>query len=301
MKRGIFEGAFPPGLEPGRCAQQAQAAGFQGLELSMRSLDPLLSEARNELTEGILSIERGIGLAAPRPGGLYLSSSDAEVNALRRRIANAGLEVTSVSTMLLFHYPLSSPIPAVRRQAVLILRRMLEAAALLGADAILVPPAMVTPDVSYREAWQRSQEALADMVPSAAELGVAMAIENVWNRFLLSPLEFCDYIDRLASPYVGAYFDVANVLRYGFPDQWIEALGSRLKRVHFKDYRLDVDDLRGFTHLLNGDVPWPRVMQALRRVGYDGWVVAEVTPYRYCPEQAVADSAAALQAIFALG
>jgi L-ribulose-5-phosphate 3-epimerase len=93
---------------------------------------------------------------------------------------------------------------------------------------------------------------------------------------------------------VGAYFDVANVLRYGYPDQWIELLGRRLKRVHFKDYRLDVDDIRGFTYLMQGDVPWSRVVAALRKIGYAGWAIVEVSPYRAHPEQTLFDSFAAI-------
>jgi hexulose-6-phosphate isomerase len=98
---------------------------------------------------------------------------------------------------------------------------------------------------------------------------------------------------------VGAYFDVANVLRYGNPDQWIEFLGPRVKRVHFKDYRLDVDDIRGFTYLMQGDVPWAAVVQALRRAGYSGWAMVEVSPYRVHPEQALVDSARALDRLLA--
>ena len=147
----------------------------------------------------------------------------------------------------------------------------------------------------------KAGEPLPDKVKIPSKhLGVKIAIENVWNRFLLSPLEYRDYIDSFGSTCVGAYFDVANVLRYGFPDQWIEWLGPRLKRIHFKDYRLDLDDIRAFTYLQQGDVPWSRVMAALRRVGYGGWAVVEVSPYRVNPERALFDSAAALNRLLAM-
>jgi hexulose-6-phosphate isomerase len=299
MKRGIFEGAFPLGLELARCFDLAKQAGFEGVELSLQDTDPLLPEARNETTAAIRAIEQSVGLDQAREGGLRLGSTTTEINQIARWAREAGLVITSVSTMQLFYYPLSSPIPSVRERAVHILRKMVEVTAQMGGDLVLVVPGMVTPKVPYQEVWQRSQEVLAALVPYAQDLKVTLAIENVWNRFLLSPLEYRDYIDAFASPYVGAYFDVANVLRYGFPDQWIELLGARLKRVHFKDFRLDLDDIRGFTYLLQGDVPWSRVVKSLRAVGYDGWAVVEVSPYRAQPERALYDSAAALDHLLA--
>ncbi len=319
MKRGIFQGAFPVGLDLAACFRLAKRAGFSGVELTLEACGrgtptlplhcrgrvgnprgPLLPEAQGDTSEAILAIERSVGLAQVRPGGLQLDSTGEEIERLRREAAAAGVAVPSVATTLLFRYPLSSPIPAVREQAVRIVRKMLEAAALLGGDTVLVVPGMVTEDVPYQEVWRRSHETLSSLVPYAAGLGVTIAVENVWNRFLFSPLEFCAYVDSFQSPFVGAYLDVANVLRYGYPDQWIELLGPRLKRVHFKDYRLDVDDIRGFTHLLQGDVPWPRVMRSLAAIGYDGWAVVEVTPYRVHPEQAIFDSAQALDYLLTL-
>ncbi len=300
LQRGIFQGAFPPGLDLVSCFRLARQAGFEGVELTLESAAPLLPEARDDTTASTAAIERSVGVASLRPGGLRLESTPAEIALIRRQAEDEGLRIASVAQMLLFYYPLSSPIPAVRAHALRIVRAMLESAAQLGADLILICPAMVTQEVPYQEAWARSQEALSTLLPLAAELGVAIGVENVWNKFLLSPLEFCAYLDAFHSPLVGAYFDVANVLRYGYPDQWIELLGPRLKQVHFKDYRLDVDDIRGFTQLLQGDVPWPRVMQALKRVGYAGWAVVEVPPYRERPEQALFDAVQALAYLLTL-
>jgi hexulose-6-phosphate isomerase len=127
-----------------------------------------------------------------------------------------------------------------------------------------------------------------------------LGIENIWNKFLLSPLEFVDFIDSFDSPWLGAYFDVANILDYGYPDHWIEDLGDRLKRIHFKDYRQDVGGVAGFTNLLQGDVPWDRVITALNKINYRGWIVAEITPYQSLPEQALKDTHSALEAIFSV-
>jgi L-ribulose-5-phosphate 3-epimerase len=300
MKLGVFEGLFPLGLDLAACFKHAAAVGFEGVELSLVSREPLLEQARNETTEGIIAIEHSIGLDQPRVDGLQLGSTPADINKLKAAASDAGIVIPSVSTMQIFHYPLSSPIPTVREHALRIARKMLESTALLGGDLILVNPGMVTADVPYQEVWDRSHESLASLLPYAAEQGVTIGIENVWNKFLLSPLEFRDYVDSFHSPFIGAYLDVANVLRYGFPDQWIETLGNRLKRVHFKDYRLDVDDIRGFVPLLHGDVPWSRVAKSLKRTGYDGWVVVEVTPYHEYPLQALADAAGACKCILAI-
>src|SRR5690606_16928419 len=104
--------------------------------------------------------------------------------------------------------------------------------------------------------------------------GVQVCVENVWNKFLLSPLEMRGFLDGLKSSSVGSYFDVGNVLATGYPEHWIQLLGSRIKRVHFKDYRRAVGTADGFCDLLSGDVNWPGVVSALCSIGYDGWVTA---------------------------
>jgi hexulose-6-phosphate isomerase len=299
MRAGIFEGAFPVGLDLASCFALVKQAGFEGVELSLQDPAPLLPQARNSTTAAIMAIERSVGLDKPRAGGLRLNSSSEDIETIGHLARDAGLVVTSVSTMQLFYYPLSSAHTLIRERAVEIVRKMIQATARLGGDVVLVVPGMVTVEDAYQQVWDRSHQVLSTLVPYARELGISLAIENVWNNFLLSPLEYRDYIDSFDSPCVGAYFDVANVLRYGFPDQWIESLGKRLKRVHFKDYRLDVDDIRGFTYLMQGDVPWPRVINALRKVDYDGWAVVEVSPYRVHPEQALFDSFAALRQLLA--
>ena len=297
MKLCVFEGAFPVGLDLASCFALVKAAGFEGVELSLQDTTPLLLEAQNETTEGIRAIEQSVGLDRPRDGGLRLDSTPAEIEQIAHSAHEAGLVVTSTSTMQLFYYPLSSNVPVVRERAIQIVRKMIESTAAMGGDLVLVVPGMVTAGDSYQDVWKRSCQVLETIVPFAEKMGVTLAIENVWNKFLLSPLEYRDYIDTFDSPCVGAYFDVANVLRYGFPDQWIELLGDRLKRIHFKDYRLDVDDIRGFTYLMQGDVPWSRVVAALRKIGYSGWAIVEVSPYRVHPEQTLFDSFAALRCL----
>ncbi len=298
MKWGIFQGAFQVGLDLPNCFQLAKAAGFEGVELTLEDAAPLLPEAVNDTTETIRAIEKSVGLDKLRPGGLCFRSKSDDIGIIRAQAEAVGVIIPSTATMQLFYYPLSSPIPVVSERAKSIVRKMITATAQLGGDVVLIAPGMVTQSQSYRDTWQRSYAAIAELLPFAQQHGVSMAIENVWNKFLLSPLEFNDFIDSFNSPYVGAYFDVANVLTYGFPDQWIETLAHRVKRIHFKDFRLDIDNVLGFTYLMQGDVPWERVIQSLERIDYDGWIVVEVTPYPTHPDQVLWDSMAALRRLF---
>jgi hexulose-6-phosphate isomerase len=118
------------------------------------------------------------------------------------------------------------------------------------------------------------------LAPEAERLGVSILVENIWNKFLLSPLEMRSLIDQVGSPRVGALLDTGNLIAFGYPEQWIRILGQRIKEVHLKDYRESVGGVGGFVGLLEGDVNWPEVMAALEEVGYDGFLTAEVFPYR---------------------
>lgn len=295
---GIFQGAFAADLHLEDCLRLAKDCGFGGFELSLETSLPLITEAYTDNTEAILAIERSVGLDQPRPGGLRFESDVDILEKIKRTAHTVGIQIISISTMQLFHYPLSSPVPVVRNRAISIVQKMIDAMAYLGGDLVLVAPGMVTSNVSYQETWINTRNALTKLIPYAAERKVGLGLENIWNKFLLSPLEFATFIDSFDSPWVGAYFDVANILAYGYPDHWIDYLGKRLKRIHFKDYRQAVGGVSGFTNLLQGDVPWRRVVSSLEKIKYDGWVVAEVTPYQSHAEQALKDTYLALEAIF---
>ena len=156
--------------------------------------------------------------------------------------------------------------------------------------------------VSYDIAYARAQDALGLLAAEiAAEGELLLCVENVWNKFLLSPLEMRRFIDGVAHPAVGVYFDVGNVLQHGFPDQWICILGPRIKRVHFKDFRCAVGTSEGFVGLLQGDVDWPGVMAALRSIEYTSYLTAEVLPaYRHKGSRLIYECAAAMDAIMEL-
>lgn len=176
---------------------------------------------------------------------------------------------------------LSHPDEAVRASGVRALEEALADAKLYGATTVLLVPAVVNKEVSYADAYLRSQAEIKKVLPRAAELGIQIGLENVWNNFLVSPLETARYIDELESPQVGAYFDVGNVLRYGWPEHWIRILGKRILKLDIKEYsRKKQEDeglWKGFNvELLEGDCDWPAVMAALREINYQGWGTAEI-------------------------
>ncbi len=192
-----------------------------------------------------------------------------------------GLPIHGVVDSVHWNDTLSDPDPEVRSRGVQALEQALGDSKLYGGTTVLLVPAVVNKQVSYADAYQRSQAEIRKVLPLAGELGIKIGLENVWNNFLLSPLEEARYIDELESPQVGAYFDVGNVLRYGWPEQWIRTLGKRIIKVDIKEFsqkKMHEEGLgKGFgVELFEGDCDWPAVMAAFREIGYDGWGTAEI-------------------------
>jgi len=189
----------------------------------------------------------------------------------------SGVRVDSVMNMAHWKYPLSSGDPAVVATSLEGMRTSLHNAKLWGCDAVLLVPAVVNPQTSYKDAWTRSQTQVRALLPLAQELNVVIAIEEVWNKFLLSPLEMNTYISEFKSPLVRAWFDVGNVVLYGYPQDWIRTLGPSIYKVHLKDFKRSKD---GYTwvNLGDGDIDWPAVRQAFADVGYHGSAIAELEP-----------------------
>jgi len=191
-----------------------------------------------------------------------------------------GLKAGSVCCHTHWAKPLSDPNPAVREAGLEGLRISLRDAKRYGAPAVLLVPAVVNSQITYADAYRRSQEEIKKVVPLAEELGVRIAIENVWNNFLLSPLEAARYVDELQSPSVGWHLDCGNIIHYGWAQHWVQALGKRIATLHIKEYSRSKADKQGKwagfdAEFLKGDNEWPAIMKALDDIGYDGWGIAE--------------------------
>lgn len=217
-----------------------------------------------------------------------------QVEALAAMAAEAGIKIHSVMCSSHWGLPLSATDEEVRLKGCDGVRHALNVAKWAGADTVLVVPGVVTEDVPYGAAYEVSQKSIAELIPAAEEAGVKMGLENVWNRFLLSPLEMRDYLDYFDHELVCAYFDIGNILLYGYPHQWIEILAERICKIHIKDFNVGKRD---FVPLLTGDVDWPRVMNALRGVGYSDYLTAELSQYTLFHKQMVLDTGVHLQKI----
>ena len=290
IKKGINFWSFQEGDSIETCMRLAKKAGFEGIEL-------------------VLS----------KDGALSLNSSDQEILDIKHLAEEIGITICSLATGLYWEYSLTANSPEIRQQAKAVVRRQIDVAALLGVDCILVCPGTVgvdfrpedvVPDannvaffagseiIDYDVAYERSQNALRELAPYAAEKGVIIGIENIWNKFLLSPMEFRNFLDEIGSDYVGAFLDVGNMVLFGYPEHWIKILGKRIKKVHFKDYRRDAKGLAGFVDLLAGDVDWEKVIDAFQAIGYTGWASAEMCPnYKQHTNQIIWKASASMDCI----
>jgi len=253
----IFDGGLDGSLPISSAMEQASRMGFEGIELGIAS-------------QGVLTH----------------STSQTECEEIVREAQKHGLEISGVASGESWTTSPTSNDEDVRKKIIDFTQNALQVTQWLGSDAYLFVPGAVEvfflPDaevIPYDVCYQRASEAISQLVPVAEKLGVAIAVENVWNKFLLSPLEMREFIDNFNTSQVGAYFDVGNVLMTGYPDQWIRILGSRIKRVHIKDFKRSVGNADGFVDLLDGDVDFEAVKQALSEINYDGYVTAEMIPF----------------------
>ncbi len=198
-----------------------------------------------------------------------------EAEEIKKAADAANVRIDSVMNMDHWKYPLSSSDAAVVAKSMEGMRTSLHNAKLWGSDAVLLVPAVVNAQTSYRDAWTRSQAEIRKLIPLAAELKVVIAIEEVWNKFLLSPLEMAKYVSEFDSPWIKAWFDVGNVVLYGYPQDWIRTLGKSIYKVHLKDFKRKEDGY-AWVNLGDGDVDWAAVRQAFAEVGYSGSVIAEL-------------------------
>ncbi len=241
IRKGVYAGMLPKGPWEERF-RVARAVGFEDVEL------PTMENAK-------------------------------EAEEAKKAAAATGIRIHSVMNQAHWSHPLSSPDPAVVAQSIKGMEASLQNARFWGADTVLLVPAVVNKDVGYREAWDRSIKAIRKLIPTAEKQKVVIAVENVWNKFLVSPKEFAEYVDQFKSPWVKAYFDVGNIVLYGFPQDWIRTLGKRIVKLHFKDFsfrRQGGKAVADFCALREGDVDWKAVHQALTEIGYKGTATVEL-------------------------
>jgi hexulose-6-phosphate isomerase len=263
---------------PGRAlAAAAQAQPPQGTAASTIKKSVLINMLPKELSYAArFALAREVGFEGIE---MQTISRPEEAAEIREAAAKAGLRIHSVMNMDHWRLPLSSSDAGVVTRSVQGMETSLKNAALWGADAVLLVPAVVDAKTGYRDAYERSQRVIRErLLPMARDLKVIIAVEEVWNKFLLSPLEFARYVDEFESPWLKAYFDVGNVVMYAFPQDWIRTLGPRIVKVHLKDF--DFDGANGrftWTPIGEGDIDWPEVRRALHEINYAGYVTTEVS------------------------
>jgi len=245
---------------------------------------------------GFSAFEVCVGDQGPTP----LDLTEKDVTAIRNHADSLGIALCSVANGMGWEYHLTSQDASNREKAKETVARTLQVAAWLGADAVLVVPGVCDEKTPYDVALENALASVRELADTAEKLKVSIAVENVWNKFLLSPVEMRDFIDRCESEFVGAYFDTGNIMLYGAPEQWIRILGNRIRAIHLKDFRRAVGNLDGFVMLMEGDVNWPEVMAALREIDYDRALTAEYWPYKHSLEAMLRHVLVSEQAILAL-
>ncbi len=240
-----------------------------------RPLPEVFAMARDN---GFAAVEVTIG----ETGDLTPASSADDCARIVEQADKAGVTLSGLASGFGWNFPMTCADESVRRRGIELNAGALRVAKNLGIDAILVVPGGVGADfipgfqgAPYDVAYKNALDALKELAPLAEELGVTLAVENVWNMFLLSPLEMRDFLDEVGSPRVQSYFDVGNAVAFGYPEQWARILGERIARVHFKDFKRAIATIDGFCDLLEGDTDYPAVMKELRAIGYAGPVAAE--------------------------
>lgn len=253
----MFEGGLEAERPIAEAMCEAKQLGFDAIELAVASQGVLTHKATHTQCEEIVTTAHEIGI---------------EISGLA-----SGENWTCSPT---------SNDPEIRLKSIVFNRKALQIAKWLCTDAYLYVPGAVDvfflPEaevIPYDVCHQRACEAIRQILPTAEETGVALCIENVWNKFLLGPMEMRGFIDDFDSDVIGAYFDVGNVLLTGYPDHWIRILDHRIKRVHIKDFKRSVGTVEGFVDLLEGDVDFKAVKKALVDISYDGYVTAEMLPF----------------------
>ncbi len=265
MKVGLSAIITPPEWTFDQLIREAQANGYEALEVCLAS-----------------------------EGELSLQTSEKELQAMASRASAAGIELASVCAQVRQHpKDIMTNDRQIWEASLDTIRRCVDATAALGVDTMLLTLGALHDDLYYNEAYANALRALQILAPYAEQAGVNLAVEYVWNKFLLSPLEFARFCDEVGSPRVGFYFDTGNMAIFGYPQHWARICGKHIMKVHLKDFKR-----QGYqwTPLLEGDVNFPAVMAELRKIGYNDALISEVAP-SIAP---LAETAAAIRQILTM-
>ncbi len=263
------------GRKKRQSAAEAQAQG-QGAKLLKACQSNMLLSKRREnedkpvLTKEELALAKKCGFEGIELNGPM--SDLAAAKELGEQAKQAGVPIHSIVNG--WGGPLSDPRPENVEKGIASMETSLRCAKAVGADAVLLVPAVVNEEVGYGEAWERSQKNVRKLLPLAKELQVIIAVENVWNKFLLSPLEFAKYVDEFDDPWLKAYIDVGNMIQFGYAQDWLRTVGKRIVKIHLKDFKRKTNSFTA--NLLEGDVNWPQVRKALEEIGYQGYLTPEI-------------------------
>jgi len=263
MLKSITLRSFPQSMDWKDCFKEAHLSGYDGVELNF-------------------------------DGRFNLNCSTAILKSIKKLAKNNSIKIVSVYSRQQWQTPISSSNPEKREKGIMAINRLIEIASYLEAEIVLVIPGTVDNSVlsseveitPYDEVYRRALDILRKLAINSEKKGVVLALENVPNKFLLSPLEMEKFIEEVDSTAVGSYFDIANCLYLGgYPEQWIRILNKHIKAIHLKDYKLAIGNLEGFTNIFEGDVNWKEVCKALAEIGYDYSLTSEVLPvFKYHPE-----------------
>lgn len=279
MLKSITLRSFPESMPLIEKLALAQKYGYEGIEINL--------EPKTEIT---------------------LESKVQDLSKILTLVKRYDLKVSGVYSRQQWHYPISSMKSEIRTAGRKIVATMIAAAEVLECDTVLIIPGLVDnsifatqPEIiPYLDAYKNSTESINILIEQVlSKSSVHVALENVWGKFLYSPMELATFVDSFSSEKIGVYFDIGNSLRIGFPEDWISILGKRIRAVHAKDFKRSIDNINGFCGILQGDVNWDQVSLKLREIGYKRWITGEVLPaYKYSPEILIEETSRSISAVF---
>jgi len=253
--------------------QEAEAAKKRNITKSLK-MGMITSKDENGKPLSIkdrLKIAKKAGFESVEPDTIFSDKQLAEYAAASEKL---DFPIDGIVCSTHWGSPLTDPDPEVYNKTIDGMRKSMENCKALGGDMVLLVPAVVNPKVRYIDAYKRAVERTKILAEDAERLNLTIGIENVWNKFLLSPLEANQFIDDIGSKRVQFWFDVGNVVQFGYPEDWIRTLGDKICRVDVKDFKRDTNS---FVPLMRGSVNWREVMKAFDEIGYEGVFAAEVS------------------------